>query len=245
MRTRLLAFFSIFLWAMPVMADTFYVGASIGASRIDDVVDTSPTNFSGQGLPSKLSLDGARLDSNETAAGAFVGWNVNDWLSLELSYTDLGEAAPRRPDAFVTPIPIAIPTPTGLFPSPPGFFTRPTIPFTIGGSAAMGVEEWSVSAKFTKALAPRLSANWFVGLTHADFEALGQFTINEIVSFVPLETRPVSIPFSSPGSEAGYVYGFGFSWELNNRLSTDIGYRKHDTQAVQVETVSLRLAFSL
>ena len=240
MHIRIAPLFFAVLFSSAAAAE-FYIGGSVGTSRFDDTVD-DPGNFRffGSELPSEISLNGLLLDQSETALGAFVGWRTNDWLSLELGYSDLGEAAQRSLGVIGIGIPFRVPLNS---PPDPGFFTR--IPPTVAGPAAMGIEEWSVTAKFSKPLVSKLSANWLIGISLAEFDAVGELTLREIVSFDPLEFRNVTIPFASPDSDEGIVYGFGFAWEFSDRFSADLGYRKHDTPVFDVETLSARFIVGL
>ena len=120
-----------------------------------------------------------------------------------------------------------------------------SIAVIVPNAAVLEIEEWSIAAKFRKTLFSKLSANWSVGVTHAQFEALGQVTVNEIVSLNPLVFNPVAIPYASPESETGFNFGLGFAWDFNDRFSADIGYRRHDTRVIDAETVTLRLIFTL
>lgn len=53
--------------------------------------------------------------------------------------------------------------------------------------------------------------------------------------FVQIET----IPFSSPGDETGLTWGFGFKWKVHERALVGIEYRQHNTQVLDVNTLSL------
>ena len=225
------------------IADKFYVAGNIGVAKIDDAVDTTSSVFASPGgLPNEFSLNGLPLDSNETLAGVVFGWIASEWLSVELAYSDFGEAGLRAPSVigstFSRPIvPTQISPGTGLFPAA---FQIPA-PTAIGVSAS----EFSLGARFSKYLVADLSANWSLAISHADFDANGAITINEIVTVNPLTFNAVTIPFQSPDSEFGFSYGFGFEWKFSNRISADIGYRKHDTHVLEIETASVRLIVKL
>lgn len=225
-------------------AETFYISGSIGVSMVDDIASADLTSSSQPGeLPEEISLNGSAFDSDEPAYGISVGWRAKDWLAVELGYTDLGESTQIvRTPFFGTTVPapdlIEIP-PVGI-----GFPNVIAAPLNIEGPT-LGIEEWSLAAKFSKSLVSGWSANWSVGITHVQFDAEGQFTINEIVTLDPLVLNSTSIPYASPDNEVGYKFGFGFAWSFNDRFSADIGYQRHDTQVVDVESVTLQLILSL
>ncbi|MCP4302609.1 MAG: hypothetical protein GY783_18655 [Gammaproteobacteria bacterium] len=243
-RSRLII--AILLVGPPASADTFYFGANIGVSIIDDTANAALSSSSALGvLPDEISLDGRPYDSNETASGAFIGWNANDWLAVEFGYTDLGNTGQSLPIGFVGPVPLAMPPalPTDI---PPGGGLVAAFPTSFNSNAsALGVEEWFIAAKFSKSLISDLAANWSVGITHAQFDADGRLTINEIVTLNPLVINRMTRPYASPESEIGFNFGFGFAWDFNGRFSADIGYRRHDTRVIDVETVTLQLIITL
>ena len=244
MQNRISLIAALMLVIQPSIADTFYVGGSIGVSMIDDTASAPLTTAVAPILlPSEFSLNGLAFDSNETASGVFIGWNATNWLALEFGYTDLGNTGLSLQLGFfgtvsltqpIVPI-VPLPPPVGIvaFSAPPGT------------NAALGIEEWSITAKFRKSLFSKLSANWSVGVTRAQFEAFGQLTINEIVSLNPPVFNPVAHPYASPETETGFNFGLGFAWDFNDRFSADIGYRRHDTRVIDAETVTLRLIFTL
>lgn len=233
------------LLAQPAIADTFYFGGNIGVSMIDDTVDAAPTSVSGPGVfPDQISLNGQPFDSNETAWGAFVGWNAYDWLAIELGYTDLGNAGQDLPFGFFEQTPLTISQVVPISFIPAAFIIAAPAP-SASSAPALSIEEWSIAAKFSKTLISSLSANWSVGITRAHFDVEGQLTVSELVTLVPLEFRQTSLPYAAPDSETGFNLGFGFAWGFNDRFSADIGYQKHDTRVIDVETVALRLIVTL
>lgn len=149
----------------------------------------------------------------------------------ELQFAVFGTVAFRSP-----PVPLPIVPPPGgtiVAASPPTDF-----------SAALNIEEWSLAAKFSTDLVSKLSANWLLGVTRAQFESEGSFTFNELISVNPTVINTVSRPYASPDNETGLIWGIGFAWQTTDRLSLDLGYRKHETQVVDVETTSLRALFT-
>ena len=237
---------AILLVAPPAIADTFYFGGTIGVSMFDDTADAALTSSSGPGvLPDEISIDGQLFDSNETTSGVFIGWNANDWLAIEFGYTDLGKTGQSLIVGSFATVPLTIPPggpiSTGLF---AGFIAAGFTAMNTN-AASLDIEEWSIAAKFSKSLISDLSANWSVGITQAQFDADGQLTISEIVTLNPLVISPVTRSYASPDSEIGFNFGFGFAWDFNDRFSADIGYRRHDTRVINVDTVTLRLKVTL
>lgn len=246
---------AVLLAAPLAVAGNFYIGGSVGVSMIDGTVDTATPSLIGFGeLPSEVSLNGRRFDSNETASGFTVGWNAKDWLSVELGYTDFGSTGqslpsglfgPVPPPSFFGPVPIVTPTNPPL-PIPPNFGGIISVPVSPNlFAAALSVEEWSIAAKFRKSLIADLSANWSIGITRAQFDAEGQLTVNEIVTLDPLVLNTRDLPYASPEDETGYNFGFGFEWRFSERFAADIAYRRHDTRVIDVETVILQLTVTL
>ena len=246
---------AILLVAPLAVAGSFYIGGSVGVSMIDDTVDTSvPSLVSFGEFSNEIPLDGRSFDSNETASGFTIGWNAKDWFSVELGYTDFGNTGQSLPSGLLGPVP-----PTGFFgpvpivtpadppiPIPPNFggvISFPASPNLF--AAALSVEEWSITAKFRKSLISDLSANWSIGVTRARFDAEGQLTVNEVVTLDPLVLNTIDLPYASPDDETGFNFGLGFEWRFSERFSADIGYRRHDTRVIDVETVILQLIVAL
>ena len=230
----------------PVIAGDFYIGGSIGVSMIDDTVDAANTLPVELGVfPEEFSLNGRAFDSNETASGITIGWNANDWLAVELAYTDFGNTGQSLPTGLFSQVPLVTPavSPIGIPPNFGGFVSVPI--FSNTNAAALSVEEWSIGAKFRKTLISNLSANWSIGITRAQFDADGQLTINELVTLDPLVINRIGLPYASPKSETGFNFGLGFAWRFSDRYSADIGYRRHDTRVIDVETVALQLIVTL
>lgn len=246
---------AVFLVTPLAVAGSFYISGGVGVSMIDDTVDTSaPSLVSFGELPNKVSLDGRSFDSNETASGFTLGWKARDWFSVELGYIDFGNTGqslpsglfgPVPPTGFFGPVPIVTPADPPI-PIPPGFggiVSFPVSPNLFG--AALSIEEWSITAKFRKSLISDLSANWSIGITRAQFDAEGQLTVNEIVTLDPLVLNTIDLPYASPDAETGFNFGLGFEWRFSERFSADIGYRRHDTRVIDVETVILQLIMEL
>ena len=237
---------SVLLFTLPAFAGDFYIGGSIGVSMIDDTVDTAATSFVTVGeRPDEISLKGRPFDSNETASGITVGWNARDWLAVEFAFTDFGNTGQEIPTAFFGPV--ATVTPAGPpVVIPPNFGEiRPFAIISNVNAAALGVEEWSIAARFRKSLVSNLAANWSVGITRTQFEAEGQLTFSELVTLEPLVVNRFEVPYASPKSETGFNFGFGVEWRFGDRFFADIGYRRHDTRVLDIETVTLRLMVTL
>ena len=244
---RQIAVATILVMTAPLaVAGDFYIGAGIGVSSFDDTVNAStpPPTALGE-FPDEASLNGRSFDSEETAWELAVGWNARDWISLELAYTDFGNTGQSLLVGFIDPAPTIVPAAPPL-PTPPSFGGIAAFPTTSNAfAAALSVEEWSIAAKFRKPLIHDLSANWSIGVTRARFDAEGRLTVNEIVTFNPVVLNRVDLPYASPEDETGYRFGFGFEWRFNERFSADIGYRRHDTRVLDVETVNLQLRVAL
>jgi Outer membrane protein beta-barrel domain len=233
--------------ATPALADGFYVGAEVGVAATDDIVSADPEVLTCAPVCNldAASLDGIRLDTRESAWSAFAGWTFREWLSLELAYADLGEAKETlqlgAPPLY-TPQPgivISIDPDVYFADVPPagGFLTTAAIDL---GWVALGMKEMSVNAVFRHGLTERFSAWWLLGVSHATFDARGYYEVNEIVSFQPLVVELRQIPFVTPDDETGYRWGFGAEYALNERFSLQLGYRRHELQVIDTETLSVR-----
>ena len=234
----------IALWiSESAICGEFYVGTSVGMSSIDDSADASRNNaiFLNQ-LPDDLSVGGRVFDSDETAWGATAGWKAFDWLAIEISYTDLGTASEDLTALFglVTATPILAP-PRPFLPPDGGFAINAAPP----PLAALDIEEWSVAAKFRKQLISRLAATWTLGVTRSEFDAQGSVTVPEVLSVNPPVVNLVSIPFASPDNETGFTWGLGFEWQFSERFAIDLGFRRHDTQVLEVDSIALRVLATL
>jgi len=66
-----------------------YVGASYGITDVDSTADTSVDVPFGQ-LPDSIPLNGLPFDDDAGAWSAFLGYEVFDFMAVELGYSDLG-----------------------------------------------------------------------------------------------------------------------------------------------------------
>jgi OmpA-OmpF porin, OOP family len=74
----ILMFFSLIIFSVSAKAEGFYVGFLTGSSNIDSGV---------------TAVNGATLDEDGSASSFFFGKRINNNLSIEGFYTDLGEAS--------------------------------------------------------------------------------------------------------------------------------------------------------
>lgn len=197
-------------------AQGFYVGANLGNSVLDGVANADPivsTSFP----PSALTIDGRRYDGRKTMWGLFGGWAVNDWVSVELGYTDLGETSSKLGIGFVG---------------------------QTSDSTQLEIEEWSLGAKFRVPIGARLSLHGLLGVSRAKFEAGGREGVFRLSA---LFGSPFSafVPFGSPDDETGSVLGVGLDWSVIDRIGLGLGYRQHDTQVLEVDAVSISISYFL
>ncbi len=206
--------------------ENFYISVNLGVSMIDDSAHADPIQTTDPGtLPAEISINGLSFDSNETTWGALVGWRATDWLALELGYADLGNVG----DDFLT-----------------GFAAFGGSGVVITNAVALNIDEWYFGTKFRLPLSSKFSANWFAGISRAEFEAQGQLVFFRVLpGGPPFAFEPVVTKFASPDQETGLIWGFGFAWKVNKRLSLDLGYRQHNTQVINVDTISLGFLISM
>jgi OmpA-like transmembrane domain len=205
----------------------FYAGASLGASRFDGTASTGVHfPYFGPGVP----IDRQTFHSTETTWGASFGWQAKRWLAVELGYSDLGNSGNALP-------PVGIPTlpPPGSERPPPGVSYGTAA--SIRNDVALEIKDWHVGARFSVALSSRFQANWLAAVSRASFEAGGAAPF---LGGGP----PTYVRFNSPDDETGLVWGFGFGWRVNQWLNLELGFRRHDTRVLNVDTASIGVLFA-
>ncbi len=215
MKLVLIATSFLFFSVVGAQADDFYIGGSVGGSKFDGIADTDTNQFGNfNRVPTELTINGLDLESTETAWSAYAGWFVRKWLALEIGYADLGDSGRDNPEFFDL---------DGT--------TR------IRSGASLNVEEWYLGARFSAPVSSKISANWLIGLTRASFETNGFLPVLTGTGF--FDAAIERIPFVSPKRETGLIWGFGFDLALSERLALDIAYRKHDTQVLYIDALTL------
>jgi opacity protein-like surface antigen len=237
-----------FCLAPAAFAESFYLGADIGHAGYDDTADADPVAPCGAPCtPTELSIDGLHFDSGDTAWSVFAGWNIRDWVSVELAWSDLGETSETF--GFFAPA-LAGPPAIEMLPPNPGAFDGVVFASAVvfvadGDRAALSVEEISLSAVFRKKLAERFSASWSLGVTQASFETSGQLLVGSYSAGPPPVFAAVPVPFAAPDDEVGFLWGIGAAWHVTDRIALELAYRNHDTQVIDVEAYSLRVSLTL
>lgn len=80
----------------------FYVAATLGQARQDIGVGPAPVvSFGGLGALVAAQLDSHRVDGDDPAWNATLGYRVNEHFAAELSYMDFGDA--RVTDTYQVP----------------------------------------------------------------------------------------------------------------------------------------------
>lgn len=200
-------------------AESFYVGARLGTSQYDGTADASRSTAVSPAPPSQISISGLPFESDETAWGVYGGWRIKDWLALELGFNDLGNTGRETFVAF-----------NGV-----GAFTTRGV--------AVDVEEMYLASRFTLSLPGNWNANWTVGITRATFDTAGAIPLLVFPIFAPPPPQQL-IPYASPDDETGFIWGFGFGWDISDQWGLDIGYRQHNTQVFDVDTFVIGALFS-
>ncbi|MEO1246347.1 MAG: outer membrane beta-barrel protein [Pseudomonadota bacterium] len=218
---KLLCLTAVCLSFTEANATDFYLGARAGISLFDGTADSDGLQPPPQGgLPEEIPIDGLSFDSNETAWGLFAGWQLRDWFALEAGHTDLGESRRNVPTSIVGEDLIFL------------------------NSTSIAIEEWYVSARFSKDLSKRFSANWTLGASRASFDVAGSIPVF-VGPVIGPGLIPQRLPFATPGDEIGLVWGFGFDWLLTQRLVLGIDYRQHNTNVLDVQSLTLGLRVRL
>lgn len=221
MRLLILSLLYVCLYSTAQAADRFYVGARLGMSQYDGTADANPSTATSSAPPSEISISGLPFESDETAWGVHGGWRIRDWFALELGFNDLGNTGRETFVAF-----------------------NGVSAFTTSG-VAVDVEEIYLASRFTLSLPGKWNANWTLGITQTTFDTAG--AIPSFLFTFPFLGTPLSrqlIPYAPPDDETGFIWGFGFGWDISERWGLDIGYRQHDTQVFVVDTFVVGTLFS-
>ncbi len=232
------------------LAADFYVGARLGVSKFDGVADTDGPFVPVSEIPDELPIGGLPFDSTETAWSVHVGWQARDWLALEFGYTDLGDSG--FDPGFAVP---AVPVPVELT-LPPTFVSNPTLTpvgdtfvgSTLGGfprAVSLAVEQWHVGARFSAPLYRQLSAHWYLGIARTSFDVSGSAVFFGFDIGPPPTTTQTVRPNAEPGSETGLVWGFGFDWAISERFVADLAWRRHETDVLDIDALTLGVGFRL
>lgn len=218
-----------------------YIGASYGITDVDSIADTNVDVPFGQ-LPESIPINGLPFDNDDGAWSTFLGYELFDFMAIELGYSDLGKI-----DAGAS---------TFAFVSPP----------------AVDMESMHLSARFRWPLTGRFAATWHAGVTRTDFDVSGVARIGVVIigptppvepilggiigdPLFPTRPRPgePNFPFPTPeerpfaqiDDDTGYRFGFGFDWQFVDRASAALEYSRHDVGVFELDNYSLRLALHL
>ena len=204
--------------ALPAVATArgFYAAATTGYSRVDGVAQTDlGLEFSTSLPPAVPEITSAGIDGVAFADGDFSGGVVVGYQVNPHLGIELGAAR------------------LGDFDSDQSARNP--------DSATIECDEFALSARLRFPLTQRLSANWQLGLTRSEFDVSGEA---EVVFALPDGGGSIVAArkaFSAPENATGYLWGFGFSWQLTPRLSVDLNYTSHDNTVLKVDGVDLGL----
>ena len=208
------------LSVVAAQAEDFYIGGNIGVSQFDGTADADANQFGNViAVPAEISINGLPFDTTETSWGAYAGWRVKNWFALEVGCVDLGDSGRESP----------------IFLTPGGAI--------VNNGTSLNVEELYLATRFTAPLSPKISANWIVGISKATFDTQGSLPILTGPGFPVFGLE--HIPFASPGDKTGLIWGFGFNWQLNKRFALDVDYRQHNTQVLDIDTLTLGVTISM
>ena len=221
MRLVVITIFFLNFSVVGAQADDFYIGGSVGASQFNGTADADANQFGNfDTVPSELSINGLPFESTETAWSAYAGWFARKWLALEVGYADLGDSGRENPVFFA--------------------LDGTTL---IHSGTSLKVEELYLGARLSAPLSPKMSANWFVGLAKASFDTNGFLPV--LTGSGIFDAAIERIPFVSPEDETGLVWGFGFDLALSERLALDVAYRQHNTQVLDIDTLTLGVTVTM
>ncbi len=192
-----------------------YLGASIGLAEVDGTANTDGFRLtSGPDLPDAVPLDGLPFEDDDGTWSAFLGYEINRYVAVEVGYADLGRHSSR--------INIGSRGSPRLEAESAYFAGRLSFPLTEHIDAT-----WRLG----------LSQTWFdaEGRTFVFSGSPGPILGGPILGVF------TEIPFADPDDETGFVWGFGFDWRFARRFSAEIGFTRHDVQVLDVDTYNLRL----
>jgi len=205
---------------IPAQAKDLYIGVSLGVSQFDGTADTDANQFGSiNSVPAEISINGLPFESTETSWSAYAGWQIKSWIALEVGFSDLGNSGRENPVFFAS---------NGA---------------VLSSGTSLNVEELYLGTKFSAPLSPAISANWIVGVTRSDFDTDGFLPILTGSGF--FDAAIERIPFASPGSETGIIWGFGFNWKVNERIALGVDYRQHNTPVLDIDSLTFGVAVSI
>ncbi len=192
-----------------------YLGASIGLAEVDGTASTDGLRLTtGPGLPDAVPLDGLPFDDDDGTWSAFLGYEINRFVAVEVGYADLGRHS------------------TGINVGPAETPRLEAESAYLAGRLSFPLTE-HIDATWRLGL----SQTWFdaEGSTFAFLGSAGPIVGRPVLGIV------TEIPFADPDDETGLVWGFGFDWRFAPRFSAEIGFTRHDVQVLDVDTYNLRL----
>ena len=179
---------------------------------------------------------------------------MNDWLAVELAFSDLGNFRQSggafgfiAPAAAVPLSALLPPSPrlplTGAFPSLPPFAATP-IP--VPPPAEVSVQSYSLSLRASREIWRSLSATWTLGVSRSSIDVDGAI-------LTPVRQAPADgpgfalqrVPYERPDSEFGYLLGFGAEWAFTQRLRASLELLRRDTGVLQLDSLEAGLRFRL
>lgn len=226
------------LLARTSQAEGLPVYLAVGGSfaQADTTVDTD--NRLQPFPPSEISLNGLPFDDDSSGWSIDVGYQITDFLAVEIGYDDLGKFDGKAPVTAGTPL--FAPVPGAGFYVPPAFFigVAPVIPDPL--QRTLDVRSFNLAARFGVDLTKRVRATWHLGLARAEFDARGS-----TVFLLPPETisepfTELSVPFADPGEETGYLFGFGIGFDLSRQFDAELTYSRQDLRVLEFDTIELR-----
>ena len=247
----------LWLLSSSTLAADFYIGARLGVADFDGVADTDTSFATDGGLPPELPIGGLPFDSRETAWSVHVGWQARSWLALELGHSDLGNSG-FEPGLSVTTLrePAELPVPPSVFSNPnfvpigepllgEGFVGTTIAGVGIPRPASLAARQWHLGARFSAPICRRLSGHWYLGLARTSFDVSGSAVLFSIDAGQSFMTTRTVVPNAEPGSETGVVWGFGFDWDISDRIAADLAWRRHETDVLDIDSMTLGINLRL
>lgn len=204
-------------------ADTgFYIGVDAGQSKTELDFDEPPRLFIGAVLPTTLSHD-----ERDTAVGLHVGYAFSKRFTIELAYSDMGEASFTR-SLDMSNIPTATATPNPDFPFP----TFPGVP--VAGRdifVAVAIPEREEVTLESKSLSLTMIGRQPLGDKVALFGRAG-VAAQKIDSSISawMDDQPIRVIGGDDEHSTGAaVLGLGADWQFHPRWNLRIQGQRHFT----------------
>ena len=212
---------SMMLIALPFSGmaaeNKFYVGGAYGTAHYSGdgplfSSDTTPFAFQ----------PGQSFSGNDGTFSLYLGYHFNNFVSVELSYADLGGVSNSFKGNGVPPDHI------------------PFIPHHDGQRAKADNISFSVIAGSN--ITKKLDVFMELGFSHMEFDVEGYYSSTSLDESYDRVVRSSSLTgLGSSGN--GIVFGVGGRYEITDRISARLQWRRHVMDRLDIDTATLGIEF--